>query len=151
MKLDLLFTIRASLGVTSPIGDGGRGTRAIAEVTGGTFEGERLRGKVLTPGADWVVFGSSPYGELDVRLNLKTDDGVGIYMFYGGVLEQNEVVGKAMAEGGETQFGDNYFFTQPRFECGDERYAWLNHTVAIGEGRLLPSAVEYRVYACQPG
>ena len=48
MKLDLLFTIRANLGVTSPIGDGGRGTRAIAEVTGGTFEGERLRGEVLT-------------------------------------------------------------------------------------------------------
>jgi len=36
--------------------------------------------------------------------------------------------------------------TQPRFETGDPRYAWLNSTVAVSQGRVLPNAVEYRVY-----
>jgi hypothetical protein len=36
--------------------------------------------------------------------------------------------------------------TQPRFETGDSRYAWLNSVVAVAEGRVLPNAVEYRVF-----
>jgi hypothetical protein len=36
--------------------------------------------------------------------------------------------------------------TQPRFETGDSRYAWLNRVVAVAEGRVLPSAVAYRVF-----
>lgn len=150
MQLVELFTIRAQLGDTSLIGAGPSGVRAIAEVVSGSFEGERLRGEVLTPGADWVVIGDG-VGELDVRLNLKTDDGVGIYMHYTGVMEQNEASMAALAGGPETQFGDSHFVSQPRFECGDEKYAWLNRVVAVAEGRVLPSAVEYKVYECLPG
>lgn len=40
-----------------------------------------------------------------------------------------------------------YFFTNPRLECSDERYAWVNTTMFVGEGRLVAGpAVEYRVY-----
>ncbi len=150
MKLEHLFTIRADLGTSYPIGAAHGGVRAIAEVTGGAFEGERLRGEVLTPGADWAKV-EDGYIELDVRLNLKTDDGAGIYMTYTGILEQNTAAVGALSEAGETQYGDNHFLTQPRFECGDPRYSWLNQVVAIAEGRILPHAVEYRVYACQAG
>ena len=150
MKLIELFTIRARLGNTSMVGTAPSGTRAIAEVVGGSFEGERLKGEVLTPGADWVVIGDG-YGELDVRLNLKTDDGASIYMHYTGVMEQNKAVQTALGGGTETQFGDSYFVTQPRFECGHEKYVWLNRVVAVAEGRALVGSVEYRVYECQPG
>lgn len=147
MQLEHLFTIRAELGTSHSIGAAHGGIRAIAEVVGGSFEGERLRGEVLTPGADWAKV-EDGHIELDVRLNLKTSDGAGIYMTYTGVLEQNDAIAKAMNEGNETHYGDNQFVTQPRFECGDERYAWLNRVVAIAEGRMLPSGVEYRIYAC---
>ena len=150
MKLIELFTIRAQLGNTSMVGTAPSGTRAIAEVVGGSFEGERLKGEVLTPGADWVVIGDG-YGELDVRLNLKTDDGASIYMHYTGVMEQNKAVQTALGGGAETRFGDSYFVTQPRFECGHKNYAWLNRVVAVAEGRALAGSVEYRVYECQPG
>jgi hypothetical protein len=66
-------------------------------------------------------------------------------MQYNGVLLLNDKVLQAMASAGETQFGDTYFVTQPRFETGDERYAWLNSVMAVAEGRTLPNAVEYRV------
>ena len=150
MNLNELFTIRISLADSSVIGNGPSGLRVIAEVAGGTFEGERLRGTVLTPGADWVVLDDG-YGEVDVRLNLLCDDGARIYMRYTGVLEQNEAALKAISGEGETDYGDHYFVTQPRFECGQEGYEWLNRTVAIAEGRLIRGEVEYRVFECQPG
>ena len=68
-----------------------------------------------------------------------------------GVLVMNEKVQAALAGGGETGFGDTYFMTQPRFETGDEGYAWLNRVVAVGEGRSLPGAVEYRIFECANG
>jgi hypothetical protein len=58
----------------------------------------------------------------------------------------NEKVLGALGKGEATDYGDTYFMTQPRFETGDPRYAWLNRVVAVAEGRVLPNAVEYRVY-----
>ena len=40
-----------------------------------------------------------------------------------------------------------YFYTNPMFQTGDERYAWLNQTLAIGRGKVVPGGVEYRVWA----
>jgi hypothetical protein len=36
--------------------------------------------------------------------------------------------------------------TSPRFETGDPRYEWINRLVTVAEGRMLPNAVEYRVF-----
>jgi hypothetical protein len=59
----------------------------------------------------------------------------------------NEKMQAAMAAGQGTEFGDQYFRTTPRFETGDERYAWLNQAVFVSEGRIYPGlGVEYRVY-----
>jgi hypothetical protein len=44
-----------------------------------------------------------------------------------------------------TNFGEQYFFTNPRLETGDERYSWVNQTLFIGEGRLVLGRAEYRV------
>ena len=143
MKLTPLFRIQAQIGTSNSVGRGPLGVRSIAEVIGGSFEGERLKGVILTPGADWVLFDDAGMGHVDVRLTLKTDDGVHIYMRYVGVLEFNERTRRAMAEGGETEFGDTYFVTQPRFETGDERYAWLNYTVAVAEGRMIPGPINF--------
>ena len=151
MKLERLMTVRALLGEPQTIGAMGRGVRSIGVVVDGTFEGERLRGKVVPPGADWIVIGEGGMGQLDVRLTLVTDDGANIFMYYTGLLELNDAMTSAMASGGETQFGDNYFISQPRFETGTEKYAWLNHVVAVGEGRAVPGGVEYDVYHCIPG
>ena len=77
---------------------------------------------------------------------METHDGALVYVQYYGVLVMNEKVVQAIQSGGETQFGDTHFVTQPRFETGDRRYAWLGSVVAVAEGRTLPGAVEYVVY-----
>jgi len=146
VKLEPLLTYRADLKPPVEVGRGPLGTRTIFDVIGGVAEGPRLRGRLLASGADWLLMDEGGIGRLDLRGTLETDDGARIYIQYYGVLEINEKVGAALAGGTPTEYGDTYFMTQPRFETGDSRYEWLNRVVAVAEGRLLPSAVEYRVY-----
>lgn len=146
MKLEPLVNYRAELKPPVEIGKGPLGTRIIFDVTGGRAEGPRLRGRLLASGGDWLLVDEKGTGRLDVRGTLETDDGALVYVHYHGVLELNERVTAALARGEQTDYGDTYFMTQPRFETGDPRYDWLNRIVAVGEGRVLPNAVEYRVY-----
>ena len=45
-----------------------------------------------------------------------------------------------------SDYDEHYFRTAPRLETGDERYAWVNQALFVGEGRLHPGpVVEYRV------
>ena len=149
MKLQPLMTLRADLRQPSDvIGNVPLGQRMVAEVSGGSFEGERLEGTILTPGADWVIVGADGIGHIDVRLTLKTGDNALIFMQYIGKLLFNDKVSGAIGRGEGTDFGDTYFMTQPRFETGSADYAWLNSVVAVAEGRLIENGVEYNVFEC---
>ena len=55
MKLEFLMTYRAELKAPVEVGDAGYGRRVIFEVTGGSFEGPRLRGTIGTGGGDWAL------------------------------------------------------------------------------------------------
>ena len=39
-----------------------------------------------------------------------------------------------------------YFRTNPLFETGDARYAWLNHVVTVGKGRTGDGGVIYDIF-----
>ena len=145
MKLEYLMTYRAELKPPVDVGAGPNGTRQVYDVTGGTFEGPRLRGTLLPSGADWIQVGADGMGRLDVRATFATDDGAHIYLQYFGVLDLAAAL-KKFERGESTDYGDIYFMTAPRFETGDERYAWLNRIVAVAEGRAGPGWVEYRVH-----
>ena len=146
MELEPLFILRVDAGPPVGIGAGPHGTRLISAASGGTFEGSRLRGKVLPNGGDWILVDDENVWHMDVRLLLETDDGARIYVQYQGVLVINERIRAALAGGGATEYDDAYFMTQPRFETGDARYRWLNRIAAVGEGRLEPGVVEYRIF-----
>jgi hypothetical protein len=77
---------------------------------------------------------------------LETEDGALIYLQYYGVARPNE--DRPAAQPGQTsEYGDAYFMTAPRFETGDERYAWLNSLVCVAESKRTETGVGYRVYA----
>jgi hypothetical protein len=146
MNLIQECTFRAQLEAPLPIGPGPIGTRMYYQICGGTVEGERLRGAVLG-GGEWALIASDGFLRVDVRAQVRTHDDALLYVQYVGLLELNENVQRATSGGGGTKFGDQYFFTNPRFETGDPRYAWLNTTFFVGEGRLTEDAgVEYRVW-----
>ena len=151
MKLEPLMTIHADLKPPVDFGAGPYGARLVFDVTGGHFEGARLRGTLLPSGGDWLLLDADGAGHLDVRITLQTDDGARIYVQYYGVIVMNEAVSKALTQGGATAYGETYFMTQPRCETGDARYKWINSVIAIAEGRVVSGNVEYQVFAVVNG
>ncbi len=146
MNLIHEFTLSATLEDPLPVGEVPTGTRIFFGVKEGQIEGERINAKLLG-GGEWALLGPDGYIRLDVRLQAQTDDGALLYAQYTGLLQFNEAVQAALANGEGTDFDNTYFYSNPRIETGDERYAWLNTTFFIGEGRITPNqGVEYRVW-----
>jgi hypothetical protein len=146
MRLVQECSFTATLRPPLSIGPGPIGTRMYYDVSGGEVTGERLRGKVLG-GGEWALIGPDGFLRVDVRLQVETHDRAHLYVQYVGLLGLNEAVQRALETSGGTDYGDQYFFTNPRMETGDPRYAWVNTTFFIGEGRIRPGlGVEYRVW-----
>jgi len=149
LKLEPLCEYYAVLKDPVPVGDGPYGNRQIFDVIEGEVTGARLRGRILPSGGDWLLLGTDGVGRLDVRATIETHDGAMIYLSYYGVLHMTGKVMEAIAGKTETQFGETYFYTNPRFETGDPRYTWLNGRFIIAQGRLGQSRVIYRLFEVQ--
>ena len=148
MKLEFLMEYSARLrSGGEPIGRGPLGTRRVAVVEGGEFEGPRLRGTLAPSGGDWLLQDDRGVTRLDVRATFATDDGAYIYAQYFGIACPPESGQPRLGGRRATAYGERYFMTAPRFETGDERYAWLNDLVCVAEGRATEDGVAYRVYA----
>jgi hypothetical protein len=111
------------------------GSRTVVAVNGGTFEGPKLKGKVVGPGADWPLRVNDALRVLDVRTLLVTDDDQKIYTTYRGVI-YTPPAGQ----------GERYWRTVPIFETDSKKYDWLNHVVAVGVSFTMPQRVCYRVF-----
>jgi hypothetical protein len=122
MRTRPLMTLRLGTAPTENIGAGPHGTRVIFPITGGSFEGERLRGKVLG-GDDWTVTRGDGVIELDLRITLQTDDGALVYMTFEGIRDDGAP-------------GAPYFRTLPRFETAAPKYSFLNRLLAVGTGEI---------------
>jgi hypothetical protein len=100
------------------IGDTVAGRRRVAPITGGRFEGERLKGEVLPGGADWVINRPDGHMAIDVRITLKEADGALIYCTYQGLFRRR----------------------------GAEKHRWLNDVLAVGVGRQTADGPVYDVF-----
>lgn len=123
------------------LGETPHGSRKIGVVREGSFEGPRLRGRLLAGGGDWMLIRPDGVREIDVRVTLQTDDGALIYMTYRGYLVPHET---ASAQASQE---DDYFVVTPYFETSAARYAWLQRVVTIGMGTGRPGGVIYRIFA----
>ena len=117
-----LMLLRLETSAAQRIGSTPRGALSVFPVTGGSFEGESLRGKVLAGGGDWVTTTSDGTFELDLRVTLETDDSALIHMTFTGVRDD----------------ANRYFRTLPRFETAAPKYGFLNRLIAVGIGEIRP-------------
>ncbi len=126
------------------------GRRMIAVVTGGVFEGERLKGKVLNGGGDWALIEEGrDVLRLDARVTWETHDGAKIYVSYRGVLRPLAEIRRQRAAGGtlsDEDYRSLYFRTAPIFETGDPRYLWLNDIVTVAMGGAIATGVKYDIF-----
>jgi hypothetical protein len=142
-----LFTITLEVPRIVDLGATPNGNRRIATVTGGKFEGERLRGTVqATPGGDWILVRPDGATVLDVRLTLETDDRQLIYMTYRGLRHGPAEVMARLAKGEAVDPSSYYFRTTPAFETASKKYDWLNRIIAIATGRREATGPVYEVF-----
>lgn len=145
------FTFQVACGPPHDAGAGPYGSRQYYEMSGGRVEGPRLRGKLLGSGSDWMLAGKDGFMRMDVRIQIETDNGAIILAHYFGPAEVNEKFKQAVAAFTPTDFTDHSIRSHWLLEAGEPRYAWVNQTVFVGEGRLFPAGpgrmgFEHRVY-----
>jgi hypothetical protein len=148
LQLAPLLTFTNGVSVQS-IGKTPFGERTTYIIGEGRFEGPRIKGRILPGGGDWLLRGADGLSKLDVRKTFETDDGALIDVRYTGLYRFSDAVTAKLEAGASSDFGDTLFHIQAQFETGDPRYAWLNATLAVGEGRETPAGVVYQLYAIQ--
>ncbi|CAM3836267.1 UPF0311 protein [Pseudomonas reidholzensis] len=148
LKLEPLA--RFSVDLVAPIWElgetSGQGKRRIIPITGGHFEGARLKGTILNNGADWQVVTADGVAIIDTRYLLQTDDGALIYLRTEGYRFGPAEVMKRVAAGEEVDPSLYQFRLTLRFETSAPQYAWLNRTVGVGSAMRLGNAVVYEAF-----
>lgn len=114
---------------------------------GGSFKGERLRGRVHSGGGDWLLVGADMVGRIDVRATLETEDGALILMTNTGVITWAKTDRRSSPRerrsAGKTP-------TSARLHClrpAPRTTCWLNSTVTVSINQVGPTHVDYRVFA----
>jgi hypothetical protein len=118
--LEYAFSELVTLAPDITPGQTARGQRNIVPITGGTFEGPEIKGKILPGGWDWQLRRPDGCTEIEANYMLRTDDGVVINVINKGTL--------CAPRPGEAFRGR----TLPVFEAPTGRYDWLSKSTFIG-------------------
>jgi hypothetical protein len=140
-----LFVLREQVPPLLVIGQTPNGFRRIGLVQGGSFEGERLSGEVVS-GNDWQAVRTDSCIKLDVRLVLRTNDGALIVMTYQCLRSGPPSVIEKLDKGEAVDPTSYYFRMNPMFETSAPQYDWMNRIIAVGIGERLADGPVYSIF-----
>src|SRR6202158_4966299 len=147
MNTRLLMILRVMVATPQSIGAVPHGTRRTVPITGGDFDGPRLRGSVLPGGgADWLLLRPDGVLELDLRATLRTEDGALISMRSFGLRHGPPDVMEALARGGAVDSATYYFRTTPWVGTASPAYAFLNHLITVASGDRRAEGPIYTIH-----
>ena len=146
MRSQLLFVFQIEVKPPRVIGATPGHDRRVGEIAGGRFEGERLRGKILSSGSDWQSLRSDGAVTLNVRLVMETDDGALIGMTYLGMRHGPKEVMDRLARGENVSPSEYYMRATPYYETASEKYGWLNRIVSVAYGHRMAGGAIYQVF-----
>ena len=146
-SLTRVYRLEATLGETLDLGDLAQGRRRIVPLTGGTFTGPDLTGKLL-PGssADWQIVLPDGTALGDVRYTLQTDEGDLLYVQSRGVRHGSADVLERLARGEVVDASEYTFSTSTQIETAAPGLESLNKGIFISVGGRKPGAVIYETY-----
>ena len=146
-QLSLVYRLEASLGQPFDLGDVAGGHRRIVPLTGGTFSGPSISGKLLAgASADWQVAQPDGTTLADLRYTLQTDEGAVLYVQAAGVRHGPPAVLGRIARGEDVDASEYTFRTGTRIETAAAKLDWLNKGVFISVGGREPGRVIYETY-----
>ncbi|HTW73759.1 MAG TPA: DUF3237 domain-containing protein [Steroidobacteraceae bacterium] len=146
VRTRLLFVLRLQVHKPQIIGQAPASFRRIGVISGGSFEGERLSGRILEGGSDWQTLRSDRTLTLNVRIVLRTDDDALIGMTYPGVRHGPPEVMARIDRGEVVDPSQYYLRIAPAFETAAPKYDWLNRVIAVGLGHRDAEGVVYSVF-----
>ena len=146
-SLTLVYRLEAVLGEPLDLGEVSGGRRRIVPLTGGTFAGPELNGKLL-PGtsADWQIVLADGTALGDIRYTLQTDGGALLYVQSRGVRHGSPEVLERLGRGEDVDASKYTFRTSTQIETASSELAWLNRGVFISVGGRLQGGVIYETY-----
>ena len=114
-QLEFAMQLKVTVGEAFSCGETQHGRRIVIPITGGTFEGPKLKGTILNGGADYQLVDTTLHRtEREAIYCIKTDDDVCIHIRNRGII------------------ADGYFKCAPQFEApADSKYAWLNNALFV--------------------
>lgn len=114
-ELEHVMDLKVQLGESFGVGETAQGNRFVIPITGGTFEGPKVKGEILNGGADYqLIHKDKNRTDLEAIYCIRTDDGVSIHVRNVGIA------------------AGNYFYTSPKFEAPlNSPYAWLNNGIYV--------------------
>ena len=140
-----LFVLREQVPPLFVVGQTPNGFRRIGVIPGGSFEGERLSGEVVS-GNDWQSVRTDSCIKHDVRLLLKTMGGALIVMTYTCLRAGAPGIIEKLDKGEPVEPGSYYFHMAPIFETAAPQYDWINRIIAVGSGHRLPDGPLYSIF-----
>lgn len=133
-SIEFAFSAHVLLEPTLEAGRGPLGIRRRIPIVGGTFEGPRIRGRVIPGGADWQLQRVDDYTVIEADYMIEADDGTLIHVRNRGLT--NTRVKTATSR---------YIRTVPEFEVAEGPHAWLNQSIFVGSlqpgGEARPSVI----------
>lgn len=137
--LEYVLELRVTIGEAINVGSTSHGDRVVIPITGGTFEGPNIKGKILSGGADYqYVDKEQNRNEVEAIYCIQTDDGVNIHVRNCGLIYTSKDAN------GQPSF---YFRTAPKFEAPIEsKYNWLNNAIFVCVPSFSPDYIILKVW-----
>jgi hypothetical protein len=118
-RVEFVYESIIDLDATMDLGRGPLGQRRMVPITGGVFQGPRIKGKVLPGGADRQLVRADGVRILNALYELQTEDGAIITVNNRVMIEQR-------------QDGSNYAFSHLDITAPEGPHGWLNHLIFVG-------------------
>ncbi|MGI6732778.1 MAG: DUF3237 family protein [Anaerovoracaceae bacterium] len=111
-----------------------RGNLLLSLPGGGTFEGERIKGKVLPLGLCTTYTPESGLNFIHSPQVLVTDDGATIFMELNAYLHLSQDLEDRISAGEVIDPSTYYYKGTVRFDVGDPSYKWLENKLFVCDG-----------------
>ena len=146
-RLTQVYRLEATVAQPLDFGDISRGHRRIVPLTGGTFTGPEINGKLL-PGAsaDWQIVLGDGTALGDIRYTLQTDGGDLLYVRSRSVRHGPADVLARLGRGEEVDASLYTFRTATQIETAAADLDWLNKGVFVSVGGRRSGGVTYETY-----
>jgi Protein of unknown function (DUF3237) len=145
-ELEFVCELKVKLNPPYIVGETPHGLRRIIPIIGGSVEGPKINGEILNGGADWQIVRKDGVAELEAHYQLKTNDGVIIYIKNLGLRVATPEVAARIGKGEQVNPSEYYFRAIPKFEAPTGKYEWMNNAIFVCTGERNPDNVLIRVW-----